>query len=202
MIKHLLFVFLLLPGFALAEDFVAGKDYAVIQGATPGAAGKQTVNEFFSYGCPWCYRVEPSVNTWIEKHKNNITFSKVPVVFHKEWIYYAKAYYAAELLGLSNKLSPVLFKTIQTDKKPLDTDQSMIDFFVSQGVDRDTAISAFTHSTTIDMKIAEASAAMGRFHINAVPAFVINQHYKTDLQMAGSEERLFKILDYLAGKKD
>nr|WP_277619290.1 hypothetical protein [Legionella norrlandica] len=41
---------------------------------------------------------------------------------------------------------------------------------------------------------------MAHYQINAVPAFVVNNKYKTDLQMAGSEERLFEILDYLIRK--
>lgn len=127
------------------------------------------------------------------------------MVFNKEWIYYAKAYYTAELLGLGIKLNPLLFRAIQTDKQPLNSNQSMIDFFIAQGVDKETAESAFSHSTTIDMKVSEANALMSNYHVNAVPAIVINNLYKTDLQMAQGEERLFKILDYLvakAGKKN
>lgn len=35
------------------------------------------------------------------------------------------------------------------------------------------------------MKIQEGNVIMGRMRINAVPAFVVNHKYKTDLQMAG-----------------
>jgi thiol:disulfide interchange protein DsbA len=186
---------------AFAETFVAGKDYEVINDAFKPVSGNQVaVMEFFSFGCPWCYRVEPSLTNWVKKQEGRIALTRIPVVFKKDWGYYAKAYYAAELLGLSDKLNPLLFKAIQTDKLPLNSDQAMIDFFVAQGVDKETAESAFTHSTTIDMKVSEGSAIMAKYHVNAVPAFVINKQYKTDLQMAQGEDRLFKIMDFLIAK--
>ncbi len=36
-----------------------------------------------------------------------------------------------------------------------------------------------------------------KFQINAIPTLIVNDHYKTNLQMAKSEARLFEILDYL-----
>ena len=119
------------------------------------------------------------------------------MVFNKEWIYYAKAYYAANLLGIGPKLNPLLFKAIQTDKLKLTSNQAMIDFFIAAGVNRETAESAFGNSTTVDMNVNEGNVIMGRMRINAVPAFVVNNRYKTDLQMAKGEARLFKILDWL-----
>lgn len=195
--RRLLLILLLLPALVFAETFVAGKDYEIVGDGNDRAGGKIAVTEFFSYGCPWCFKLDPAITTWRQEQADTIQFNRVPVVFHPEWIYYAKACYAAELLGLSNKLDPLLFKAIQTDKKHLDSDQAMIDFFIAQGVSKDMAESAFTHSTMIDVKVGEGNALMGRFHINAVPAIVVANRYKTDLQMAQDEKRLFKVMDYL-----
>lgn len=41
---------------------------------------------------------------------------------------------------------------------------------------------------------------MARYQINAIPAMVVNNQFKTDLQMAQTEERLFAIMDYLVTK--
>lgn len=127
----------------------------------------------------------------------NVQLDRVPVVFKPDWELYAKAYYTAKTLALANKISPALFKTIQDDKKTLATSPEMIQFFVGQGVDREIAKSAFLSSPTIEMKVKNGMTLMAQYQINAVPAFVINNKYKTDLQMAGSPERLFEILDYL-----
>lgn len=196
-----LIIMLLIPLASFADTFVEGKDYEVINATTNTPANERVlITEFFSYGCPWCYRIEPSLNQWAKQHENTVTLKRVPVVFNKEWIYYAKAYYAAELLGIGEKLNPLLFKAIQTNKMQLNNNQAMIEFFINNGVDKETSESAFTNSTTVDMNVSEGNVIMGRMHINAVPAIVVNNRYKTDLQMAQGEERLFKLLDYLLAK--
>ncbi len=201
MLKKLVYLFLLLPALAMATGFIEGKDYQVVTNPQATDKGKTPViTEFFSYGCPWCYKIDPSLNEFIGKLGNSVQFDRVPVVFRPEWDLYAKAYYTAKTLALSDKLCPQLFKAIQEDKKTLSTKQEMIDFFVAHGVDREIAKSAFENSPTIDMRVANGMTLMANYQINAVPAFVINNKYKTDLQMAGSQDRLFQIMDYLIRK--
>lgn len=198
MLKRFIIACLWFPLLVCADSFIEGKDYEVVKGTT-ATTEKASVMEFFSYGCPWCYRIESRFHEWSAQH-STVTFSRVPVVFNKDWNIYAKAFYAGELLKINPKITPLLFKSIQIDKKSMTSKESMIAFFVDQGIDKSTAESAFVNSTLIDLKIAEGNALMTRFHITAVPAFVVNSHYRTDLQMAQSEDRLFKILDYLLSK--
>lgn len=201
MLKKLIGILFLLPVMAFAANFVEGKDYQVVtapQGVTKSKI--PVITEFFSYGCPWCYKIDPSVTEWAGKMGSGAQLDRVPVVFKPEWDLYAKAYYTAKALALSDKLSPQLFKAIQEERNPLASKQAMIDFFVAHGVDREIAKSAFENSPTIDMRVQYGMTLMANYHINAVPAFVVNNKYKTDLQMAGSQERLFQILDYLVRK--
>ncbi|KTC88085.1 MULTISPECIES: thiol:disulfide interchange protein DsbA/DsbL [Legionella] len=194
-------VLLLLPLLASAEEFVAGKDYELINGADAKSnTPKVAVTEFFSYGCPWCYRIDPALMTWVKQQGNAIQFSRVPVVFNKDWTFYAKAYYTANLLGLESKLNPLLFKAIQDKGHSMNSNQAMIDFFTAQGIDPTTAKSAFENSTTIDMQLNQGTTLMARYHVNGVPAIVVNNQFKIDLQMAREEARLFKILDFLIAK--
>lgn len=202
MLKKFVYLLLLLPTMALAASFVEGKDYQVV--TNPQAISNKSktpiIQEFFSYGCPWCFKIEGPLNQWVNKMGKNVQFERVPVVFKPSWELYAKAYYTAKTLALSDKLTPALFKTIQVDRKPLDSKQMMINFFVSQGVDKEIAKSAFENSPTIDMRVQSGMSLMGAYQVNAVPAFVVNNKYKTDLQLAGSPERLLEILDYLVRK--
>lgn len=202
MLKKLISLLLLLPAMALAATFVEGKDYQIV--TNPLAVNNKTkapvVEEFFSYGCPWCFKIEAPLNTWAAKMGKSLQVERVPVVFKPSWELYAKAYYTAKTLALADKLNPALFRAIQVDKNPLDSKQSMINFFVGQGVDKEIAKSAFENSPTIDMRVQSGMALMATYQISAVPAFVVNNKYKTDLQLAGSPERLLQILDYLARK--
>lgn len=186
-----------------AEEFIAGKDYEIVQQSRPSSlkANKVSVVEFFSYGCPWCYHLDSALMEWVTQHKERIQFSRIPVVFNKNWIFYAKAYHTLHLLGLEKKLNTVLFHAIQDENRSLMSDSAMIDFLMAQGVDKNLVTSAFEHSTTMDMQIQEDMQAMTQFHISGIPAVVINNQYKLDLKMAQNQERFFKILNFLISKK-
>lgn len=190
-------LFLSLSCLTYAENFVAGTDYEVLSAADKQKTSLPTVTEFFSFGCPWCFRLEPTLEKWLATQGNKIHFSRTPVVFNPDWEYYAKAYYVAKTLSEEKKLTPVFFQAIIQNKQKLASNQAMIAFFKAQGADAALVESAFEHSLTIDMQVNDAKEAMKRDHIMGVPAFVVNGRFKTDLQMAKSEERLFAILDFL-----
>lgn len=200
MFKKLIALLVLLPAIALAESFVEGKDYQILPNTQASKNKTPVIQEFFSYGCPWCYKLEAPLSEWRNGAGKNIQFDRVPVVFKPSWEMYAKAYYTAKTLALSDKMTPLLFKAIQDDKKNLDSKQTMIAFFVAQGVDKEIAKSALSSSPTIDMHVQNGMSLMSAYQINAVPAFVVNNKFKTDLQMAGSPTRLLELLNYLSRK--
>lgn len=186
---------------AYAETFVAGTDYQIVSEKPLAPAGKVPVTEFFSYGCPWCYRLDTPLNLWVKAHAHQISFSRVPVVFHKEWETYAKAFYTLEQLHLESQLSPALFKAIAEKPQAYTQNDTMIALLTAHGVDKATVSSAFAHSLTIDMALKAGNQAMAGYYINTVPAVVVNGRYKTDLQMAKNQTRLFEILDFLITQK-
>lgn len=64
---------------AMAADFVAGKDYTVVQ--NPGKVsvpGKIEVREFFWYGCPHCFTLEPHMQAWLKKTPKDVNFIRTP----------------------------------------------------------------------------------------------------------------------------
>jgi len=197
-----LFFILNLPMFAWADAFVAGKDYRILDGYNKieTVGNSASVTEFFSYGCPWCYRLEPALQQWVSKQAENIYFNRVPVVFHMDWKYYAKAYYTINSLGLSPQVSRDLFKTILVDKKPMNSNQAMIDFFVQHGVENSLATSAFENSVSFDIQLKEDQGLLVRYKVRGVPSFVVGGEYITGLDMAKTEARLFEILDFLVNK--
>ena len=203
MAKYLLSLLMLMTSLmSFGAEFVVGTDYEIIKNDKPSRHLNKNipVTEFFSFGCPWCYRLEPALNRWVHQQGSKINFKKIPVIFNKDWDYYAKAYYTAEALSLNSILNPALFKAILNDKKHLNSQQAMIDFLTQHGVDLTTAKSAFDHSPSIELNLVKSQRLMVNYRINAVPAIIINDQFKTDLQMAKTEERLFAILDYLLTK--
>jgi thiol:disulfide interchange protein DsbA len=196
------YVLCILSFSVFSAEFIEGQDYQVIpsMGDVAYKSGPIHVTEFFSYGCPWCYRLDAAISKWTSKQGKAIQMTKIPVVFHDHWDDYARAYYIIDELSLGKTVHERLFKTIIVDKQPLATHQAMVDFFKNNGVESSLAESALNQSPSIELRLKTDQALMSKYQINAIPTLVINQQYKTNLQMAKTEERLFEILDYLLAK--
>jgi len=201
--KKFIFALLFLPLVALANpaEFEAGKAYQIIDASAPKANTPVDVVEFFSYGCHYCYQLEPTLEEWVSKKGKSINFNRVAVIFNRGWNYYAKAYYTAKLLGINDKMTPALFKAIQEDKKKLQSNQSMEQFFIQHGVDEAMVKSAFEASPTIDGLMQQGMQLMQKYKITAVPTIVVAKRYKTDLVMAGGDpKKMMEIIDFLIAK--
>lgn len=183
---------------ATTATFEAGKDFQELQ--APSDAAKNQVTEFFSYGCHYCFQLEPYVEKWVKSKGDSIQFKRIPVVFRPSWKTYAKAYYVASALDVESKITPELFNAIQKKRQDLNSSGEMVDFFVSQGVDKAQVTAAFAPSPTMESLLKNGVEKMQAYRINGVPAFIVGGKYKTDLQMAKTPDRLIQILDYLLKK--
>ena len=87
---------------AMAANFVAGKDYTVVANPvkTAAPAGKLEVREFFWYGCPHCFKLEPHMQTWLKKIPSDVYFLRTPAAMNKVWEQGARGYYVSEALGV------------------------------------------------------------------------------------------------------
>ncbi len=189
--------------FAHAEKFVAGEDYIELPTTTvtPSSNNKTTVVEFFSFGCPACFNLEKILDGWVQTHKNTVLFSRIPVVFHSEWEVYAKAYYTADALALLPAASDKLFEAVQVTHTPLQNNNEMVNFFIKEfKTNPDMTKSAFEQSPSIDLKVKDGMVKAAQLEINRIPAFIVNDRYKTDLGMAKNPKRLIEILDDLVKK--
>ena len=79
----------------------------------PADPSKIEVVEVFSYGCPHCFEFEPADRS-VGARDNRPTCSSValPAVFRKEWDILAQAFYAAEVLGVTDKVNMPIFEAI------------------------------------------------------------------------------------------
>ena len=66
---------------------------------TVGGADKIEVAEFFWYGCPHCYTLEPVINSWAENLPPNVRFVRVPGMWNNILRTHAQLFYTEEVLG-------------------------------------------------------------------------------------------------------
>lgn len=178
-----------------AVELVENQNYRVI--ADSQSPGPKVI-EFFSYGCPHCYKFEPFLNDWLSKKPKIIKFTRVPATLgHEVWEILAKAYYVGEELHMLDKSHEALFKRIHEEHKPIENDEDLKAFFVSLGAKPDDVDLAMK-SLEVSVKLQLAKRLTEEFQVMSTPSFVVNDKYYTDAGMAGAQ--LGEVLDALALK--
>ena len=201
--KKLTITILLLVGLissACAEKMEAGVDKIVTQATQTG--DKIEVLEFFWYGCPHCYTLEPHMKKWLKTKPDNVEFIRVPAVFSKHFKVHARTYYALEMLGSIETLHPKIFSTIHNRKlrNKLDTLDKMSAFIKKHDVDQEKFLKAY-NSFAVETKMRKAIKMMNGYDVKGVPAVAVNGKYYVTGQSAGSYENLIKVVDRLIKKE-
>src|SRR5689334_12596404 len=67
---------------------------------TESDAKKIEVVEFFWYGCPHCYNLEPYIERWEKSAPPDVQLRRIPAVFNQRWAHDAAIFYTFEALGV------------------------------------------------------------------------------------------------------
>jgi thiol:disulfide interchange protein DsbA len=186
---------------AVPLRFQEGVDYELVSPAQPTAnPAKVEVIEVFWYGCPHCYRFQPYINAWARTKPDNVDYIRLPAVLNENWAIHAQAYYTEEALGVTDKIHADLFDAIHRDKRRLDSEKSLMDFFVAHGVSEDQFRNTF-HSFAVDSKVQRARQMTQRYGIDGTPTVIINGKYRTGPGMTQSYERLIDVMNFLIAQE-
>ncbi len=192
-LKVVFFLFISFASLSQAEPL----GYETLSPAQPTQnLDKIEVIEFFWYGCPHCYSLEPTMEKWLKTKPANVEFIRQPAIFSSLWGKHAKAYFVAEALNVVDKVHADFFDAIQNKKQKLTTEDQLAAFFVAHGVD-ETKFRETFNSFLIDAKLRQAKAMAPRYGITGVPAIIINGKYKTNGPLAKSHENMIKVMDQL-----
>lgn len=173
--------------------FEEGRDYVRLPTPIPPATpGKPEVVEFFSYTCPHCYDLEPTAREWLKRKPENVTFTRIPVVFGANWEPSARAYYAAEALGVLDKVHQPLFDAIH-QKRRLTTEDELAAFFAEHGVDQEAFRKAYTSFQT-ETQLRRGNQLAQRYGVRGVPTVIVGGQYNV------RSPRFFDVVDFLIAK--
>ncbi|HOW76267.1 MAG TPA: thiol:disulfide interchange protein DsbA/DsbL [Candidatus Competibacteraceae bacterium] len=174
--------------------FQEGKDYARLPTPVPPATpDKVEVVEMFWYGCPHCQDLEPVAQEWLKRKPDNVVFVRIPVAFGASWEAGARAYYAAEALGVLDKLHPLLFDAFHQRRK-LNTEDELAAFFAEHGVDQDAFRKAYTSFQT-ETQLRRGNQLAQRYGVKGVPAVIVNGKYDV------RSPRIFEVVDFLIAQE-
>lgn len=180
---------------ATAADYVAGKDYRVLDNPETITGNTIIVREFFWYGCPHCYTLNPHMEKWAKTKPKDVAFFKTPAALNPVWEANARGFYAAQLLGFEDKTHDALFDAIQKDGKKLFDQASLSKWYASKGVDQKKFNSLY-NSFAVGTKIGRSQAGAKRYQLSGVPAVVVQGKYV----VTGEDANVPKVVDYLVKK--
>jgi thiol:disulfide interchange protein DsbA len=183
--------------------FLFNKSYAAekyIVLSSPNVIEKKgtiKVVEYFWYGCPHCYQLEPYIEKWLQEKEDYIEFIRIPAVLNRKWLQHAKIFYVAKKLGILNKIHKELFKAIHVEKKKLMGRINLKLFFEENGVASDEFDKVY-QSEYVKENIRNAYSIGQQYNLKGVPAIIINGKYGTTPSIAGGYNEVIQVINELA----
>jgi thiol:disulfide interchange protein DsbA len=187
---------------AIAVAQVAGKDFQPVNPPQPTDSGnKVEVIEFFSYACPHCHSLQPSLAAWLKRKPADVEFRRVPAVFQDNWIPFARIYYTLDAMGLVEKLHHDVFAAIHEQKVRLQDPKVLFEWIASKGVDKQKFTDTY-NSFSVQSRTQRATDVTRRYNVPFTPAIVVDGRYLTGPSMTATGntvdyDRFFKVLDQI-----
>ena len=196
-------VFLVLGAvnFAVGQPWEEGEHYDIVSPVLRTSnPEKIEVMEFFWFGCGHCYTFEPLLAAWKKTLADDVVFKGSPAIWNSTMEIHAKVFYTAEVLGISERINPVVFRAINQDRRPLTAESDIATLFESIGVLRSDFFDAF-NSFGVGSQVRQASSRARSAKITGTPEIVINGKYRITTRKAGNQTNMLKIADYLIEKE-
>lgn len=199
-------LFLLLPLAALAQPmapgFREGVDYETLPQPIPTfAPGKIEIAEVFSYACVHCFHFQPEVNKFKKTMAKDVRWEYVPAAFGGPFDMMARAYFAAQQLGVQEKTHDAVFAGIfEQQKIKQGTPDEVADLYASLGVDRAKFMDAL-RGEAVAGRFQQAKGFAVMTGVQATPTLIVNGKYR----VAGRQETgipgMFRTAEFLVEKE-
>jgi len=203
LIKYLsgLFLVIAMTFSVQAKSYEEGKEYDKLSAALATQTGEKIeVLEFFWYGCPHCFYLEPALQKWLKSKPDNVHFIRVPAPLNPSWMVHTKTYYALELMGVGEKHHHDLFTAIHTERKRIFDQESIADFLKQLGVDMDAFNNAYK-SFAVEMRTRKAMQLGKDYKLHGVPMLTVNGKYLISADTAGGYDGMINVTNFLIEKE-
>jgi thiol:disulfide interchange protein DsbA len=188
---------------------VVGRDYTQVNPPQATDSKKIEVVEFFWYGCPHCYHLEPALNAWLKKKPADVEFKPIPGTFGSPtWEPLTRTYYALDAMGIVPKYHDAIFAAIHEEKdaakqRALVADSKVIaDWLASKGVDKQKFLDAY-NSFAVNNRTKRSEDLTRAYDVPGTPALAIDGRYLTSPSNfpnpdgSVNYDRFFRVVDQL-----
>lgn len=186
---------------AIAQEGSSGPYKNIVPPQPTSSGSKIEVVEIFSYGCSHCHRFEATLERWLKSKPDNVEFVRLPAIFSPQLALYARAYYAAEALGVIDKVHKPMFDAIHMQKRRITSEDEIAEVFAENGVSKDDFHKAF-RSFSVEAKVRRAAELGKRYGVEATPSMVVNGKYITDPGMSNGFDGMVNLVNQLVAKEN
>jgi len=185
-------LFLAAIAFAAAGAWAQG--YQKLENPQPtDGSGKIEVIEFFWYGCPHCYAMEPTVAAWLKTKPADVEFKRVPA-YAGSWVPLASVYYTLEAMGKLDAMHTKVFDAIHRDHANLQNKTVLQKFLKDNGIDP-AEYEKVEKSFSVVSKLGRDKDLTIRYQVDSVPRFFVAGKYVTSGDIAGGNDKIMPAID-------
>ncbi len=182
---------------ALAQTALRAGDFVRLDPPQPVATGSAIEGiEFFYYGCPICYELQPQMSRWLVQAPNYIALRRIPAKASETWEIFAKLYFSLEALGEIQRLHWPVYDNFHFDGVRLNDEKVMLDWVTRNGITRERFLETY-NSPDVQAKVDLAAEMMKRYDVRGVPTIVVDGKYLSSARLAGGTRQLMQVVDKL-----
>jgi thiol:disulfide interchange protein DsbA len=171
-------------------------DYRLIPPQPVETGERIEVIDFFWYGCPYCYELQPALNAWDKRKPADVVLRRVPAILRDSWAAHARIYYALELLGEVGRLHQKVYDSYHVEELSMSRPDVMEQWAVRNGIERRRWLDAY-HSPEVDARIARANELSARYEVQGTPSLVVDGRYLTSSSMTPSVIGVIPVVEDL-----
>jgi len=194
-------------------QYEAGRHYLVLdKPVRTRDASKIEVTEVFWYGCGHCFTFEPMVQQWKKQQADDVLVLQSPALWgdvdlkakpstwRNPMAVHARAFYAAQALGVSEQVHMPIFNALNIERRKLANADELAALFAGYGVEKETFIKTYG-SFGITSQVQRAYSNMLGYKVTGTPQMVVNGKYTISARMAGGQAEMLKVVDFLVAKE-
>ena len=186
---------------SMVERFQEGQHYFRIEPAQPTATDKVEVTEVFSYACIHCANFQTTVASWKKSKPAEANFVQLPAAWNPGWEMLARAYYAAEALGVLDKTHDALFKAIHVERRPFGSMQDLADWYAATAGIKAEDFLAAASSSAVNIKVNRSKQMVPRYGVDGTPSVVVAGKYRITGGSAGGWPEVMQVVDFLVARE-
>lgn len=165
--------------FALA--FQLGQDYYEVDNSVltnPAVSdflsrtkGEVKVLQFYNYACGACYYFQKFIEPWKVTLADNVSMTKVPVLFHERWHPFVRTHYVLQALERED-LDKEIFDLLHKKRQFITDPRRLADFFGNYEVEPDRFMQLYA-SPSVVQAARTAEDLMNAFRLTHIPTFAV-----------------------------